>query len=477
MSIGRESLWFATPNLAGGFAAVIAILAIGLFLFLYHKEAIKAKIGALFCSSIALLAIYILTETYSRGGFVAFTVGIAVLLALTREKKTLWFMAVFIVFVLLTKHGVDRVESIGDFSDGSIRNRLLLWHGGLALFADNYLKGLGLSSYIGYEYTAWLQPVTLNERYTSMLNDFLTLACAYGIAGVFIICLILFLLLFWGIRVQRATRSTLMATALSAILVWISASMFSVMFMDTTMLIVFIFTVMVLITTGITYMYRHKLKLRWNYLWLPLIAAAIISLLFLGICQYVRSTFQYHWRHFPITYGAETVRVTIANPEIYDSTIVAVCESTAKDCLFIKDYLRPFMEYNCRILLFSEADKFPKEELIKYAVTQSKDTKLFFLLANKQSAILFPVIANLAPASDGLIICDIPTHALSGAPVSPEEYADQLRCKTLFINHGFNTNSTLQKVIISNNIPCEMLDLPEEKPFTESIPAIISFLK
>ena len=97
MSIGRESLWFATPNLAGGFAAVIAILAIGLFLFLYHKEAIKAKIGALFCSSIALLAIYILTETYSRGGFVAFTVGIAVLLALTREKKTLWFMAVFII--------------------------------------------------------------------------------------------------------------------------------------------------------------------------------------------------------------------------------------------------------------------------------------------------------------------------------------------------------------------------------------------
>ena len=249
------------------------------------------------------------------------------------------------------------------------------------------------------------------------------------------------------------------------------------MFMDTTMLIVFIFTVMVLITTGITYMYRHKLKLRWNYLWLPLIAAAIISLLFLGICQYVRSTFQYHWHHFPITYGAGTVRVTIANPEIYDSTIVAVCESTAKDCLFIKDYLRPFMEYNCRILLFSEADKFPKEELIKYAVTQSKDTKLFFLLANKQSTILFPVIANLAPASDGLIICDIPTHALSGAPVSPEEYADQLRCKTLFINHGFNTNSTLQKVIISNNIPCEMLDLPEEKPFTESIPAIISFLK
>ena len=477
MSVGRESLWFATPNLAGGFAAVIAILAIGLFLFLYHKEAIKAKIGALFCSSIALLAIYILTETYSRGGFVAFTVGIAVLLALTREKKTLWFMAVFIIFVLLTKHGIDRVESIGDFSDGSIRNRLLLWHGGLALFAENYLKGLGLSTYMGHEYTAWLQPIALNEKYTSMLNDFLTLACAYGIAGVFIIFFSCFLLFFWGIRVQLAASSTLMATTLSALLVWLSAGMFSVMFMDTTMLIVFIFTVMVLITTGITCMFRQKLQWRRHYLWLPLIAAIIVSLLFLGICQYARNAFKYQWRHEGMTCNGGTARITLASPEIYDSTIVAICESTDKDCLFIKDYLRPFMTYDCRIILFSETDKFPREELIKYAVTQSKDTKLFFLLANKQSAPLFPAIANLAPDAAGLIICDIPTHALSDTPVAPEEYADQLRCKTLFINHGFNTNSSLQKIITANNIPCEMLDLPEKEPFIESIPAIVSFFK
>ena len=198
------------------------ILCIGGFLFFVEKK--KFLAWGLFGA--AILQEVLLAMTYSRGGYIALIAGILFVWGLSRNKWTLSFLVSFLVIILLTANGIDRVKSIGITEDGSISNRFLLWEGGLALIWNNMFSGVGADS-VGKLYTAWYQPLSLSEAYATLINDYLTIAAAYGIFAIFAYLALILSGLWFGFRLWKTTRNPLLLSLLGAMIAYLANACFT----------------------------------------------------------------------------------------------------------------------------------------------------------------------------------------------------------------------------------------------------------
>jgi putative inorganic carbon (HCO3(-)) transporter len=118
-----------------------------------------------------LVSLVALGLTYVRGAWLGFAAGAAAgALALPRRRLVLAGLALLIAGALFVEPGVlERVRSIGDFDDNSLRDRLAMLETGLALARAHPLTGIGPGQ-VKRVYPAWASAEAL-RRSTSHLHD------------------------------------------------------------------------------------------------------------------------------------------------------------------------------------------------------------------------------------------------------------------------------------------------------------------
>lgn len=191
----RFRCFFDSPNecatvLAMGLCFVAAILS-GKARQAFFT--LKEKWGILLLTAGLFIGVLALAQTYSRGGWVAFSAGLSALFLLfafgknshANPRRTLFvILGVFIVFfgtLLAQPQGCSRIASASQIrEDLSVWHRLLVWKGALAMMADHWKSGVGEKKF-GSVYGERYQPRTMNTNYFSAVNNWLTAGAEGGI--------------------------------------------------------------------------------------------------------------------------------------------------------------------------------------------------------------------------------------------------------------------------------------------------------
>ncbi len=187
-SIPRIQLFFDSPNHCATFLGMVALILIGLTVTYWERrsKAIKYQFLFLMTGTLCLLSLLGLVMTYSRGGWIAFSLStlLVTLFSPLKRRFALGFSILFFLFIFLLPKGSDRLNSVGDENDKSIKHRILVWKGAAAITADHWTSGVGGDQF-GKEFKLWYQPLTLKTRYAAALNNFLTLSAERGIFALF----------------------------------------------------------------------------------------------------------------------------------------------------------------------------------------------------------------------------------------------------------------------------------------------------
>jgi len=225
----RWNLGWASPNYAGAFVAMLLALSFGLSGSRWRWGFFVLELGGLF----------LLAKTYSRGALVAWSAawlfGVLSTGRLFAKSAWLWLARLAALGIILYSVGfqwsrVDAHRTDTIQADRSVGNRLTLWKGGLRMVAAAPLSGWGAGE-SGRAYQQWFQDLEREERFTTMVNSYLSVAVEYGLP-VFVICLfILCLPVVWAWQLARA--GSFLAMALGASLVsWLVANGFSTLWIE-----------------------------------------------------------------------------------------------------------------------------------------------------------------------------------------------------------------------------------------------------
>lgn len=450
MGIYREQLWFDSPNLAACFLAMLIMLCIGLFLSMIKRENIYCKIAAIIPATITVMGQFLLVCTYSRGGYVAMAIGLLVMLWLSRSKWIFGFAGVFALLLLLIENGAVRVGTIGHLSDGSIHNRLLLWRGGLAIIADNWLSGMGLGWAIGREYTAWFQPLWLDESYLVMLNDFLTLTCGWGIFASGGILVGVAFIFFWGWRVQRVTKSMILTGMLSSITVFVVCGFFSTMMHAELLCIFFLVSLAITLAWCIAAVVRRVVHWHWSNVGKPLLFAVAFCTIFILACQLVRGYFPYKYRREVISEG-QPFEIIIATPSKIKRSIVFAVDQLDYEWLrgkYIRNIIRPLLDEGNKVY-FAEIDSgriglLRAGMLLSYALKDSPEplTVIASGIAGKQ--LFISVAQNGSDKIKQIIVYNMP-ESWPFDDLSPMNFVERLNVPATFITTAPDIPNRLQK--------------------------------
>lgn len=197
--IPRLQLGFDSPNkaavLLGCLALVFAVAA-----FRARRRFLTILLGAVSC-----LAWCGLVLTYSRGGLVAFSAGLLVVLGtLRRRLLRFWPLLLLSVGIALTAAVFcSREKGFAFASDASVGNRLEIWRTAPRMVADAALTGWGIGN-AGDAYMGWYQPLRSHERYRTLVSSHLTWLVELGLGGRMTYCAGWLLML--GICLRRWRR-------------------------------------------------------------------------------------------------------------------------------------------------------------------------------------------------------------------------------------------------------------------------------
>ena len=180
--IPRLQLWFDSPNkaavLLGSLVLVFAVAA-----FRARRRSAAVAFGVASC-----LAWSGLVLTCSRGGLVAFSAGLLIVLG-TFRRRLLKFLPLVLLTVGVALAAVvfcSREKGLALTDDASVGNRLEIWRVAPQMMADSPTGwGLGNS---GEAYMGWYQPLRSHERYRTLVSSHLTWLVELGLYGRMAYC-------------------------------------------------------------------------------------------------------------------------------------------------------------------------------------------------------------------------------------------------------------------------------------------------
>ena len=190
---------WGTPNLAAAVLGPIVLLGLGYGVWLTRVQTRHlllrrvAVVGLCFC---AVAVMFLLARTYSRGGWLAFGVGLGLMVALMKQHRSMLGTgaAVFILIVAFLPAGMQRAVSVSAIGeDPSISHRLLVWRGALEMIADHPIYGVSAGQF-GQVFQTYYQEPWHKDEYITAISDYLTLAAEHGVVFVlpvvvFVVCL------------------------------------------------------------------------------------------------------------------------------------------------------------------------------------------------------------------------------------------------------------------------------------------------
>ena len=181
----RWDLGLENPNKA---AILLACLLIPLLYGMLRAR--KAWLAFAF-AALALPAGYAFLRTLSRGGFVAFAAGMAVvILAVLRDRLagSRWLALLLIASLLsvgaLWTGFAGRLAASRPSHDASVGNRLVIWRAVPTMMHDAP-GGWGIGN-AGSAFMGWYQPLSRHERYRTLVNSHFTWLAEFGWRGRFL---------------------------------------------------------------------------------------------------------------------------------------------------------------------------------------------------------------------------------------------------------------------------------------------------
>lgn len=229
---GRWQGDFATPNQAAAFllpwigCAAGGVLWVGRMRLFgpASKGGVMGVVGVFFLGMVWLLA-----QTYSRGGWVGLVVG-GCFLAWILPKQRWWIfagLAVCVGVIAWQPAGVERMASAVYYGeDRSATHRMEVWKATLHMIADHPWGGVGEREFES-ELKAWYQPGELKYGYTMALSDPLTVAGYGGLPLLALVGGVIFSVLIPAILMVRRGGNVLVGGSIAGVIAVLVAGCFS----------------------------------------------------------------------------------------------------------------------------------------------------------------------------------------------------------------------------------------------------------
>ena len=133
---------FSTMGNANNFAQMLVLFMPYCAAFALTAKSAKKKLVLLAMLALPFAA---LLATYSRSGWIAFAVAVAVFVALSNRRVVPALIIICIVAIpFLPQSVLNRILTIGNLSDSSSSYRLVIWQGALEMLSNWWRIGLGI---------------------------------------------------------------------------------------------------------------------------------------------------------------------------------------------------------------------------------------------------------------------------------------------------------------------------------------------
>jgi O-antigen ligase len=171
---GTMSIWMT-------FAGITMLLAT---VTLAHLLFTPDRRGSYWLLIPLLLLTAALVMTHTRGAWLGFTVGVAIILACRKRLFLILLPILLVVTFVVAPHAVrERFRSIVDPADVTARERLYMWGSGLQMIRDHPWTGVGLNGVKGM-YPAYRDPRSTGARWGHLHNNLIQVAVERGLLGL-----------------------------------------------------------------------------------------------------------------------------------------------------------------------------------------------------------------------------------------------------------------------------------------------------
>lgn len=190
----RISSSFVHPNDFGGYLVVMGIFFLAVLMSKGRRLWERAAVSAAFLISMVSLFL-----TRSRGSWLAFVIALLVL-GWIKSKKLFAVIVVLLMigFMMLPLTVKQGIYELGDLSEGTSWERLMLWKGAVNMIKVHPVLGFGVNTY-SRNFPAYKPPEYPDVRYAH--NSYLQMASEIGVVGL-VLFLIFLASVFW-ISIRR----------------------------------------------------------------------------------------------------------------------------------------------------------------------------------------------------------------------------------------------------------------------------------
>ncbi len=398
------------------------------------------------CSIITFCAIafqmLLLALTYSRGGYVAIFATLCFMWYLNKSKLFPVCLVMLSAMIIFISNGIERVGSITKTSDGSILHRFLLWEGGTGIITNNFISGVHPES-PGKQYTAWYQPLWLDERYALLINDYLTIAAFYGIFALFGYLSIILFLTWSGIKIHNQTKKLFLSCLIGAVVAYSISALFSSFYYDWNIYWLFCSLLTLLLTVILFNVISKKIKITKFDIAIPLTLAASICIVILILGFITNANLPYTFKK--IYLQDKKIEINKAYPKNMDIKANIIYLFNPKNRTLkeeIRFTVRPLLLQGFAVTaagVDSGLDGLnAAKQLINYSFANLDNDKPVFILGHGDGAKHGLIVAanTRIPKLNGLVALGMPA-SWPWDEISPIAHVAKLKVPLLLI-HGEN---------------------------------------
>lgn len=251
----RLQLLFDSPNKLAAFLNLILPLFMISVCYLWAQKDKLQRMLAVMLMLLVLLGEFLLVKTYSRGGYIAFSVGLVSLFIFGCRRCAFLFGGLFMLMIAVVPKASIRAVSFSMTQDLSILNRLVLWKSVCEICVDNPLSGVWRS--VGEVFTAWYQPMERTQVYLTAVNDYLTIGAQYGLPVLMLWLSVIFVVVIGLARMARHKKTRLGTAVVVGLVSYSIAAVFSTFYTTLLLSVSFVF---LLIVGGVVLMLNGDIK-------------------------------------------------------------------------------------------------------------------------------------------------------------------------------------------------------------------------
>jgi O-antigen ligase len=161
-----------------GILMLSALVVLAQLLFRPRDQWFWGLVGALGLLTAALVM------THTRGAWIGFAAGVALLLCCRQKRFLLVLPVVAVVVFLVAPDAVrSRIRSIVDPQDVTARERLYMWDSGLQIIRDHPWTGVGINGVKGIYYD-YKHPNAVRDQRAHLHSNLFQIAAERGLIGV-----------------------------------------------------------------------------------------------------------------------------------------------------------------------------------------------------------------------------------------------------------------------------------------------------